>query len=362
MRVGLLIYGSLETRSGGYLYDRYLVEHLRSHGDRVEIVSLPWRNYLAHLGDNFSLRLAHQLRSLDVDVLIQDELNHPSLAWLNGWLKPQLAYPIISLVHHLRSDERRPGWQNGLYRLVERRYLQCVDGFIFNSQATRVAVEAVFGQALRSPFLIATPGGDRFLPQVSAGRIKERALGSKRLRLVFLGNLIERKGLHTLLVALSQFPQAAWQLQVVGSLQADPNYARQMRALASQLQLDEGVRFRGELPDHELTALLAGSHALVVPSSYEGFGIVYLEAMGFGLPVIAGTLGGAVEIVEHGQSGFLVPPEDWRALAEVLAVWLYDQDRLAEMGVAARRRHQQFPGWQTSMAAVRAFLLELGSA
>ena len=83
MRIGLLIYGSLDTLSGGYLYDRKLVEHLRQAGDSVEIVSIPWRSYPAHLADNLSLRLYRRLRDLPVDILLQDELNHPSLALVN---------------------------------------------------------------------------------------------------------------------------------------------------------------------------------------------------------------------------------------------------------------------------------------
>ena len=72
MKIGLLIYGSLDTVSGGYLYDRKLVEYLRAQGDTVEIISLPWRNYAAHLMDNFRFRLPPGL-----DLLIEDELNHP---------------------------------------------------------------------------------------------------------------------------------------------------------------------------------------------------------------------------------------------------------------------------------------------
>ncbi|HET9913419.1 MAG TPA: hypothetical protein VFQ13_16105, partial [Anaerolineales bacterium] len=57
MKIGFVIYGSLDTLSGGYLYDRKLVEYLRAQGDTVEIISLPWRNYAAHLTDNFWFRL-----------------------------------------------------------------------------------------------------------------------------------------------------------------------------------------------------------------------------------------------------------------------------------------------------------------
>ena len=58
MKIGLIIYGSLDTLSGGYLYDRMLVDYLRAQGDTVEIISLPWRNYAAHLTDNFWFRLS----------------------------------------------------------------------------------------------------------------------------------------------------------------------------------------------------------------------------------------------------------------------------------------------------------------
>src|SRR5574339_1182768 len=100
MHIGLIIYGSLDTLSGGYLYDRRLVEFLRSQGDTVEIISLPWRNYLAHLTDNLYFKLPDNL-----DILIEDELNHPSLILANRRKHP---YPVISLVHHLRCSEFRP--------------------------------------------------------------------------------------------------------------------------------------------------------------------------------------------------------------------------------------------------------------
>ena len=149
MKIGFVIYGSLDTLSGGYLYDRKLVEYLRAQGDGVEIISLPWRNYAAHLTDNFWLRLWNSgARSLTrqhpqgtrpvglqrFDILIQDELNHPSLIAANRGKHP---YPIISLVHHLRCSELRLQWQNAFYRVIEKKYLQSVNGFIFNSRTTQ---------------------------------------------------------------------------------------------------------------------------------------------------------------------------------------------------------------------------------
>ena len=63
LKIGLIIYGSIDTLSGGYLYDRMLVDYLRAQGDTVEIISLPWRNYAAHLTDNFRFRLPTGLRT-----------------------------------------------------------------------------------------------------------------------------------------------------------------------------------------------------------------------------------------------------------------------------------------------------------
>src|ERR1051325_7009307 len=182
MKIGLVIYGSLDIVSGGYLYDRKLVEYLRAQGDTVEIISLPWRNYGAHLIDNFRFRLP-----VGLDLLIQDELNHPSLIGANQGKHP---YPIISLVHHLRSSELRPAWQNDFYRVVEKKYLQCVDGFIFNSKTTEGVVNGLIGNGKRS--IVAYPPTDRFGDMFSEEEIRERAKSSK-LRILFLGNVIYRK-------------------------------------------------------------------------------------------------------------------------------------------------------------------------
>jgi hypothetical protein len=127
MRFGLFIYGSLETISGGYLYDRQLVSYLEAQGDQVEIISIPWRSYTQHLLDNLSRDLYSRLINLQVDILLQDELNHPSLFDLNRRLKKSVNYRIISIVHHLRSSEDHPAWQNQFYSAVEKRYLKRVD-------------------------------------------------------------------------------------------------------------------------------------------------------------------------------------------------------------------------------------------
>ena len=358
MRIGLVIYGSLETISGGYLYDRKLVEFLQRHGDQVEIISLPWRSNPRHMGDNLSTSLLRRLQGLHADVLLQDELNHPSFFWINRRAQPK--FPLISIVHHLRSSETRPAWQNRLYRLVERSYLRSVDGFIFNSHATQRAVQGLVGE--ENPAVVAYPAGDRLNGRVDEAEILLRAAQPGPLRLLFLGNVIPRKGLHVLLEALSHQPPGLCELSVVGRLDVDRAYARRLLRSVTAKGLESRVSFCGPLDDQSLSARLRNSHLLVVPSSYEGFGIVYLEGMGFGLPPIAACGGGAAEIIRQGENGYLNEPGDWRTLAHQLEGLAVDRQLLARLSTAARRSFAAHPTWEQSGGRVRDFLLEVVEA
>jgi glycosyltransferase involved in cell wall biosynthesis len=357
MHVGLLIYDSLETLSGGYLYDRRLVEHLQSKGDTVEIVSLPWRNYPRHLGDNLSGSLYTHLKGLPVDLLLQDELNHPSLFWLNRRLHYHVSYPIIAIVHHLRGSETHPTPTRNLYRWVERRYLDTVDGFVYNSQATRQTVERTISR--KSLGVVVHPGRDRLDPKISNSQLMQRAHDPGPLRLLFLGNVIPRKGLLFLLKALNQLPKNTWQLEVVGSLQVDPTYVRKVRRYIEKQALSDNIKLSGRLAAKELKEQMTQSQILAIPSSYEGFGIAYLEGMGYGLPAIASTAGGAGEIINHGQNGFLVKPGDYSTISRLINELNHDRDRLGKMSQAAQQRYLNHPTWEQSGVQLESFLTSM---
>jgi glycosyltransferase involved in cell wall biosynthesis len=344
MKIGLVIYGSLNTLSGGYMYDRKLVEYLRAQGDTVEIIPLPWRNYASHLTDNFTFKLPANL-----DILIQDELNHPSLIAANFGRHP---YPIISLAHHLRSSELRPKWQNDFYRVAEKKYLQSVDGFIFNSQTTKGVVNNLLEN--RKPEIVAYPPTDRFGEAISEEEIKERSR-KKELQILFLGNVIERKGLHTLLKAVkSQRLQVA--VDIVGSLATDSNYAKQMQEYVTVNGLSSIVTFHSSLDNEPLKQKLQNAHVLIVPSSYEGFGIVYLEGMAFGLPAIGTTAGAAGEIIEHEKTGYLIQPNDSAALTAHISELASNREHLTQLSLDARKRYMQQPSWNETANQIRSFL------
>ena len=344
MHIGLVIYGSLDTVSGGYLYDRKLVEYLRGEGDTVEIISLPWRNYTSHLTDNFRFKLPSNL-----DILIQDELNHPSLISAN---QGKHRYPVISLVHHLRCSELRPPWQNVLYRAVEKQYLNSVDGFIFNSVTTKNMVSGLVEKD--KPNITAYPPTDQFGNPISEEEITSRTYESP-LQILFLGNVIERKGLHTLLRAISLEPLSCG-VEVVGSMTAEPRYAYEMQRYILTHGLTPQVTLYGSLDQDELIRKLKRAHVLVVPSSYEGFGIVYLEGMGFGLPAIGTTAGAAAELIEQDKTGYLIEPDDSQALLEHLRDLEEDRDLLRRLSLNARARYLRQPAWAETARSIRDFL------
>jgi glycosyltransferase involved in cell wall biosynthesis len=363
MRIGLMIYGSLDRLSGGYIYDRMLVEYLRGHKDDVEVISLPEKSYVHHLWDNLSAQLLHSLEDLDCELLLQDELNHPSLFMLNRRLREKVRYPIISIVHHLRCCEENSPLINPVYRLVERQYLSSLTGFVCNSQATLRSVadllstdESVYSKSQNNPCLVANPGGDRFRPEISKPEIRKKALQEGALQMLFIGNIIPRKGLHVLLKALKGSDAGQFIINVVGDTEMDPSYFESICRQIKRDNLTDFVRFKGILSDSELAGCMKASHLLVMPSFYEGFGIVYLEGMGFGLPAIGTNCGGTKEIIRHGMNGFLVSPGDHASLAAYLTRLAKDRELLSEMSLAALDHYHSQPTWENSMENIRTFL------
>jgi glycosyltransferase involved in cell wall biosynthesis len=174
-----------------------------------------------------------------------------------------------------------------------------------------------------------------------------------------VGNLIPRKRLDVALHALAALPERVAALTVVGDAGPDPAHAAALTRLAARLGIAGRVTFRGRLSDPALRDEFEQSHLLVVPSDYEGFGIVYLEGMAAGLPAIATSSGAAHEVISDGINGFLIPPGDRVKLALLIQDLADDRDRLAEMSRAALDRFRSHPAWETSMDQARQFLLSL---
>lgn len=168
----------------------------------------------------------------------------------------------------------------------------------------------------------------------------------RRFRIASIGRLVPRKGVDTVIRALGVLAERGMsdiELVIVGgsggaeSLEADPEAAR-LQALANELGVGQQVVFRGQLPRPEMPALIRSCNAVVCAPWYEPFGIVPLEAMACGVPVIASSVGGLTDTVVDGATGLHVPPRDSAALADALQRLLNDEQFAARLGAAGRER------------------------
>jgi|AntRauTorckE6833_2_1112554.scaffolds.fasta_scaffold01260_8 glycosyltransferase involved in cell wall biosynthesis len=353
MHIGLVVYGGLDERSGGFRYDRRLVEYFREQGDTVDVIALPWRTYWRGVVDGLSPSVTPRLNK-PVDVLLQDELCHPSLWRQNHRLTRPGA--VVALVHHVGSDDHH-GRLPRLRRWIERRYLDSVDAAVCTSEFTRrraAALGADLGESLVAP-----PAGRVEGRGLSETAVRQRAADGP-LRIAFVGNLLPRKGLTTLVSAVSTLARrhdcSDWQMTVVGSHEADPEYAATAVDRVAELGADSRVEFTGEVDDDDLIDVLEASHVLCVPSRYEGFGMVYLEAMEYGVVPVASAHGGAGEFIRDGDNGFLVDPGDDDRIAALLSDLAADRGRLADLGVAALDTAAAHPSWDETLAEVRSLL------
>lgn len=358
MRIGFIIYGRLDTVTGGYIYDKIVIEGLMARGHHVEVISIMGGSYLRRLSYSFTNGGARKLEAKRFDILIADELCHPSLLLVKKWLGKQVKRPpLVALVHHLICQEPRPPWQKKLLGLVERRFLASVDGFIHNSATTR---DTVYSQTHHNlPQVIASPAGDRLGSDRAPDIITRRAQCPGPLKLLFLGSVVPRKGLLPLLSSLSDLNRDIWHLSIVGDHNVDAEYTARARKLIRHGDMGGSVDFLGPRNDGDLVEILNDNQIFCMPFAYEGFGIAILEAMAFGLPAIGSSNGAAGETITHGKNGYLLDPSDQSGLGPLLTQLHQDRKRLEEMARAARVTYLSRPRWQDSITTIETFLREL---
>ena len=170
-----------------------------------------------------------------------------------------------------------------------------------------------------------------------------------RPRLLVLGRLVPRKGVDDVVRALVHIPAA--ELLVVGGPEAaglpqDPE-ANRLHALAADLGVADRVVLAGRAAHADLPALINSCDLVLAVPRYEPFGIVPLEAMACGVPVVGTAVGGLLDTVEHGVTGLLVPPGAPGEIAAAVNSLLADPQRRAALGRAGRARAERLYGWDS---------------
>ncbi|HEV8580023.1 MAG TPA: glycosyltransferase family 4 protein [Thermoanaerobaculia bacterium] len=265
---------------------------------------------------------------------------------LGVWMDPRplvAALFQVSYVEELRAVRplvaggRVLGWPGA----VERRFrwlkapLQILLGQITARAADLVlAPSAATAAEIRRDYRVDEVG---VIPNATGGLVVESAAETDGGGyLLFVGRLRIRKGVEVLLEALRELrrrrPGTA--LRIAG----DGEHRESLERAVADLGLETAVSFLGTCDAARVRTLLRGAAALVVPSIYEGMPLVVLEAMEVGVPVVASRVSGIPEVVVHGETGWLVPPEDPQALAAALESVVGDPGEARRRGEAGRRR------------------------
>jgi glycogen synthase len=298
---------------------------------------------------------ARILREYDVDVIhAHDWL----VAHAAAGLKDAFDLPVVATIHateYGRHQGYLPGPMNKLIHQFEwwltyeaRRVISCSEymrkqvGDIFElpHDKTDVIPNAVATRDFAIPpeevavFRTAhTPGGERMV--------------------LFAGRLEYEKGVQTVLHALDRVVAAVG--PVVFYVAGVGTYSDELHRQVEELGLSDVVRFTGFLEDHDLRLHYAAADVAVAPSIYEPFGLVAVEAMACGTPVVVGDTGGLREIVSDGH-GLSFPPQDADELAERLIAVLTDHDLAQDLVDKGRRRIAQRYDWQTvALRTVRVY-------
>lgn len=332
MRYAWIIYGSLEQLTGGYIYDRYIVEGLRRQGHVVDVFSIE----PGHVDDGWVARLERGA----YDVVVGDELCHAELVplfealgcalELGSGLASAVPPRRVLLVHHLTS------WERGESIETERRVLGLADRIVTTSRSTARRLRAERTVPARVPITVCLPGADRLSRLPRAERDDDAAVGP--LQLLFVGTWTPRKGLQRLLEILLQLGDAPFELHVVGDQERAPEYATRVWKLLDECpSLRSRTRVYGRLSDLELAAVYARTDLLMLPSSYEGYGMVLTEALFAGLAVFASDVGATSEVVVHERDGLLLPVESTDVWVRSLSYVINDRSMLRRWIDAPRR-------------------------
>lgn len=340
MRILFVIPGDINLPTGGYRYDRHIIDEWRKIGQHVELISLEG-NYPFPLEQEKQDALNAIEHFPPADIAVVDGLLGGASPLFLKSLSTKM--PVVSLLHHPLCLE------NGLseekaqaLKESEKSGLSWVKAVITTSDTTTETVKTLFNF---DPAKVHTvlPGVNR-PDDISLNKADEV---SQTVKLICVASVIPRKSHRILLEALSQLPNLDWHLDCYGSTQFDEVLYKSLENFIRDNGLSQKVTFHGAVEDQTIEEAYASSDIFVLPSQYEGYGMVYAEAIVRGLPVI-GTTGGAIAKTVPLSCGILVEPENTEELKQALEKLIKDKPLRLQYKQNAIRAEPEFPTWQAA--------------
>ncbi len=283
--------------------------------------------------------------------------------WLSGlaanrlrehWGAPHAAgFHTLALAKPQAVDEEQVGPER---EAGEREVIAGADALLAATDHDRETLVADYGAA-PSRILTAPPGVDtrRFRPLRRDDCCRRLGLSESGHRLLFAGRTIPLKGIPVLLEALSRLPADVSAIIIGGSLGDGPQ--RSLADTARRLGVSDRVQFEGSVPHQQLPLYFGAADTCAVPSYYESYGMVALEALACARPVVASRVGGLESVVDHGVNGLLVTPGSSEELSDALLMLLRNKryrESLGSAGVDKARRCT----WERTTESIMGALVE----
>lgn len=296
---------------------------------------------------------------------VQYDLVH-SHYWLSGVtgeiLKKTWNVPLLQMFHTLgmmkqrigRTDEEREG---GARVEGETQVMQAADRIIAATEAEQSQLKMLYGMNHQKVSIVPPGVNTHHFYPIPPDEAKE-AIGispGERMAL-FVGRIEPLKGVDTLLQAMAILKQRCksfacpdYLVIIGGDPEGDEeklsDEMQRLQQLCAELGLDEIVLFLGKRGQNTLPYYYSAAEVVVMPSFYESFGMVALEAMACGTPVVASRVGGLAFLIKDGETGYFVPSQDPEALAEKLRALFVDHDLRKQFGQAAAEYAKHF-SWE----------------
>ena len=342
--LAFLIPGDLQAATGGYGYDRRIIEGLRQLG---------WRVTVGALDDSFPFPTATALERAEA---VLAGVSDGGLVMVDGLAlgaMPEVAarhgerIRLVALVHHPLAAE------TGLSREMaqrleqsERASLRTARHVFVTSEATAAALAPY--DVERSRITVVVPGTD--VAPLARGN-REGAASAGAVHLLCVATLTPRKGHDVLVDSLAPLASLPWTLTCVGSLTRSANTVAALRERINRAGLEQRIALVGELTGDALESAYQSADLFVLPTQHEGYGMVIAEALARGIPVIS-TRTGAIPDLVGANAGLLVAPGDGLAFQGALSRALCDPTLLASLREGARVARAALPRWPQSCARI----------
>ena len=274
--------------------------------------------------------------------------------WLSAWaaeqLKAEPRIPHVATFHTLGAvkNRARPSEMEPELRLdTERKAIAAADRVIAFTAEERDDLISIYG-ANRDKVSIIPCGIDLglFHPMDKQKARRELGLGNSKI-LLFAGRIQPFKGIDILLRTMARLPDSGeMRLLIVGGDSASADEMARLCSVVSELGIGDKVTFLGTVEHGKMPLFYGAADVCVVPSYHESFGLVALEALACGTPVVASRVGGLATIIKDGETGYLVGELSHEAFARHLELLLGDEELRKLMGNAAHLSAKKYV-WST---------------